>query len=150
VGQVPPLAAGPHEVDYGVYDLAEVHATSATTGLGRRDQGSDASPLGIGKVGGVRFPNHPFVLPANLPSHTGSETCRDIARLHLLPSLGNFKLKDLTRENVQKLHAHKRESGLSKSVTMQMGWSSVAFMLENYARFMPGWGDDGVMDSAPS
>jgi integrase len=37
-----------------------------------------------------------------------------------------------------------------KSVAMQMGWSSVAFMLENYARFMPGWGDNGVMDSALS
>jgi integrase len=35
-----------------------------------------------------------------------------------------------------------------KSVAMQMGWSSVAFMLENYARFLPGWGDDGVMDEA--
>jgi integrase len=28
-----------------------------------------------------------------------------------------------------------------KSVAMQMGWSSVAFMLENYARFLPGWCD---------
>jgi integrase len=37
-----------------------------------------------------------------------------------------------------------------KSVAMQMGWSSVAFMLENYARFLPGWGDDGAMDRALS
>lgn len=37
-----------------------------------------------------------------------------------------------------------------KSVAMQMGWSSVAFMLENYARFLPGWGDDGAMDEALS
>ena len=37
-----------------------------------------------------------------------------------------------------------------KSVAMQMGWSSVAFMLQNYARFLPGWGDNGVMDSALS
>lgn len=37
-----------------------------------------------------------------------------------------------------------------KSVAMQMGWSSVAFMLENYARFMPGWGDSGAMDNARS
>jgi hypothetical protein len=29
-----------------------------------------------------------------------------------------------------------------------MGWSSVAFMLENYARFMLGWGDNGAMDEA--
>jgi len=29
-----------------------------------------------------------------------------------------------------------------------MGWSSVAFMLENYARFLPGWGDGGAMDNA--
>lgn len=35
-----------------------------------------------------------------------------------------------------------------KSVAMQMGWSSVAFMLENYARFLPGWGDNGVLDAA--
>jgi len=35
-----------------------------------------------------------------------------------------------------------------KTVAMQMGWSSVAFMLENYARFLPGWGDSGVMDEA--
>ena len=35
-----------------------------------------------------------------------------------------------------------------KSVAMQMGWSSVAFMLETYARFMPGWGDGGAMDAA--
>jgi len=30
--------------------------------------------LGIGKVGGIRYPIHPFGLPANLPSHTGSQT----------------------------------------------------------------------------
>jgi integrase len=35
-----------------------------------------------------------------------------------------------------------------KSVAMQMGWSSVAFMLETYARFLPGWGDNGAMDAA--
>ena len=33
-----------------------------------------------------------------------------------------------------------------KSVALQMGWSSMAFMLENYARFMPGWGDSDAMD----
>lgn len=37
-----------------------------------------------------------------------------------------------------------------KSVAMQMGWSSVAFMLTNYARFLPGWGDGGAMDAALS
>ena len=37
-----------------------------------------------------------------------------------------------------------------KSVAMQMGWSSVAFMLENYARFLPGWGDSDAMDEALS
>ena len=35
-----------------------------------------------------------------------------------------------------------------RSVALQMGWSSVAFMLENYARFLPGWGDGGAMDNA--
>jgi hypothetical protein len=29
-----------------------------------------------------------------------------------------------------------------------MGWSSVAFMLENYARFMPGWDANRAMDDA--
>ena len=33
-----------------------------------------------------------------------------------------------------------------KSVALQMGWSSVAFMLENYARFLLGWVDGGAMD----
>lgn len=37
-----------------------------------------------------------------------------------------------------------------KFVAMWMGWSSVAFMLENYARFVPGWVDNGVMDLALS
>lgn len=35
-----------------------------------------------------------------------------------------------------------------KSVALQMGWSSVGFMLENYARFMPWWSDGGAMDEA--
>ena len=35
-----------------------------------------------------------------------------------------------------------------KSVAMQQGWSSVAFMLENYARFLPHWNDSGAMDDA--
>ena len=34
------------------------------------------------------------------------------------------------------------------SIAMQMGRSSVAFMLQNYARFLPGWGDGGAMDNA--
>ncbi len=36
---------------------------------------------------------------------------------------------------------------LGARVPMQMGWSSVSFMLETYARFLPGWGDGGAMDS---
>jgi hypothetical protein len=72
VWEVPPLASGPHEVEYGVEDLANVHCTSATAGLGRRDQGRDARPLGISEVGRIRFSSHPFDLPVNPPSHTGS------------------------------------------------------------------------------
>jgi integrase len=41
------------------------------------------------------------------------ETCHDIARLHLLPSFGNLKLKDPTRDDVQRLYARKRAGGLS-------------------------------------
>ena len=72
MGQIPPLATAPHEVDDGVYHLANVHATRTTTRLGRRDQRSDAFPLGIGKVSGVSSPSHLFVLPVNPPSHTPS------------------------------------------------------------------------------
>ncbi len=41
------------------------------------------------------------------------ETYRDIARKHLLPTLGGFKLKDLTREHVQRMYSRKRNQGLS-------------------------------------
>jgi integrase len=41
------------------------------------------------------------------------ETYRDIARLHLLPALGNKKLKDLTRLQVQRMYSQKRDAGLS-------------------------------------
>jgi integrase len=41
------------------------------------------------------------------------ETYRDIARLHLLPEFGNKKLKDLTREHVQRMYSQKRDAGLS-------------------------------------
>ncbi len=40
------------------------------------------------------------------------ETYLDIARLHLLPPLGNTKLADLTRGQVQRLYARKRNEGL--------------------------------------
>lgn len=33
-----------------------------------------------------------------------------------------------------------------KSVAMQMGWSSVSFMLTNYARFLPDWNDGDDLD----
>ena len=35
-----------------------------------------------------------------------------------------------------------------KSIAMQQGWSSVAFLLEHYARFLPHWNDGGAMDTA--
>jgi integrase len=41
------------------------------------------------------------------------ETYRDIARLHLLPAFGGKKLKDLSREHVQRLYSQKRDAGLS-------------------------------------
>jgi hypothetical protein len=40
------------------------------------------------------------------------ETYLDIARLHLLPAFRNTKLKDLTREQVQRMYARKRDEGL--------------------------------------
>ena len=58
------------------------------------------------------------------------------------------------REHSQQLKTHTctcillLEGVNPKTVAMQMGWSSVAFMLENYARFWPGWGDHGAMDKA--
>jgi hypothetical protein len=53
--------------------MANVHRTSATAGHGWRDQRSDASPLGISEVSGIRFPVHPFGLPLIPPSHTASQ-----------------------------------------------------------------------------
>lgn len=41
------------------------------------------------------------------------ETYQDIARLHLLPALGSLKLKELTREHVQRMYASKRGAGFS-------------------------------------
>jgi len=41
------------------------------------------------------------------------ETYRDIVRLHLLPAFGNKKLKNLTREHVQRMYSQKRDTGLS-------------------------------------
>lgn len=37
-----------------------------------------------------------------------------------------------------------------KSVSLQLGHSSVAFTLQKYAHFLPGFGDGGAMDSALS
>jgi hypothetical protein len=45
----PLLAAGPHEGDDSVEPFAKVYATSATAGLGWRDQRSGASSLVIGE-----------------------------------------------------------------------------------------------------
>ena len=72
MGEVPPLAAGPDEVEDGVDDIANVHRMSVTAGHGRRDQRSNASPLGISEVGGIRFPIHPFGQPLTPPSYTAS------------------------------------------------------------------------------
>jgi integrase len=41
------------------------------------------------------------------------ETYLDIARLHLLPSFQDTRLKDLSREQVQRMYTHKRDEGLS-------------------------------------
>ena len=43
------------------------------------------------------------------------ETYRDIAQLHLLPAFGGKKLRDLTRDQVQRLYTQKRDAGLSAS-----------------------------------
>ena len=48
------------------------------------------------------------------------ETYRDIARLHLLPAFGNKKLKDLTREHVQRMYSQKRDAGLSAARVRQI------------------------------
>jgi integrase len=74
-------------------------------------------------------------------------------RNHFKPLLQRAELPDTT------FHAATRHtctcilllSGVDpKSVAMQGGWSSVAFMLENYARFLPHWNDGGAMDAALS
>jgi hypothetical protein len=47
--------------------------------------------------------------------HRSFETYQDIARVHLLPAFGSLKLKDLSREQVQRLYARKRVQGLSSA-----------------------------------
>jgi integrase len=37
-----------------------------------------------------------------------------------------------------------------RAVSLQLGHSSVAFTLQKYAHFLPGFGDNGAMDSALS
>lgn len=72
-------------------------------------------------------------------------------RNHFKPLLQRARLPDTT------FHAATRHtctcilllSGVNpKSVAMQGGWSSVAFLLEHYARFLPHWNDSGAMDAA--
>ena len=41
------------------------------------------------------------------------ETLRDIARLHILPGFGTFKLNDLRRERVQRMYSDRLDAGLS-------------------------------------
>lgn len=43
----------------------------------------------------------------------GYETYHDIARLHLLPEIGDGRLSDLSPEDVQALYGRKRDAGLS-------------------------------------
>ena len=74
-------------------------------------------------------------------------------RNHFKPLLQRADLPDTT------FHAATRHSyccillldGVNpKTIAMQGGWSSVAFMLENYARFLPQWNHGGEMDAALS
>ncbi len=37
-----------------------------------------------------------------------------------------------------------------KAVNLQLGHSSVAFALQKYTHFLPGFGDNGAMDTALS
>ena len=41
------------------------------------------------------------------------ETCQSIAKVHLLPAFGTIRLKDLTRDQVQRMYSHKLDAGLS-------------------------------------
>ncbi len=41
------------------------------------------------------------------------ETYHSIAKVHFLPAFGTIRLKDLTREHVQRMYSRKRAAGLS-------------------------------------
>jgi integrase len=41
------------------------------------------------------------------------ETYQSIAKVHLLPAFGTIRLKDLTRDQVQRMYSRKRDAGLS-------------------------------------
>ena len=53
MGEIALLAAGLDAVEDRVDDSAHVHGAGTATGFGRRDEGDEAFPLGIGQVGGV-------------------------------------------------------------------------------------------------
>ncbi len=44
-------------------------------------------------------------------SRRGYETYHDVARLHILPEIGDMRLSDLTREGVQALYRRKVDAG---------------------------------------
>jgi len=77
------------------------------------------------------------------PSHVTTRSFKPILRRAGLP---NTTLHAATRHTCTCILL--LEGVNPKSVAMQMGWASVAFMLETYARFLPGWGDGGAMDAA--
>src|SRR5262245_39070549 len=69
VGQQPPGAAGPQEVEVGIADLADVDGTGPAAGLGGRHERLQPFPLGVGKIGRVGCAVHgrrPYPTPPQL------------------------------------------------------------------------------------
>ena len=48
------------------------------------------------------------------------ETSQDVIRLHILPQFGTKKLRDLTRQDVQRMYSRKRDAGLSPATVKRM------------------------------
>ena len=75
LGQGAPLAAGRQDVEEPVQHLAHVHRAPTAAALGRRDEGLDQRPLGVGQVARVAQPTALVSLPLFRGPHRAPPPC---------------------------------------------------------------------------
>src|SRR5262249_1166975 len=92
LGQVAPLAAGPHDVEDGVEHVAHRGRAGPAAGV-HRDQGLDQGPLLIGQVAGVSLCPHPNDLRKAPFSDSVSVPCADLSGRVLGPPAWSRSLR---------------------------------------------------------